>query len=225
VGADGESDETNQTRNVHHEVHPPPRIGTRSTSAGNTSNIGSRLVALGGSIGIGSSHTSSTAMGLGGSTSMHIRRQSPRLVLVTTTVTAAHIEGVDTISNPHGQTRVVNPTTNLRPATRKNAISKVTTTNQPSTSGRRRITRGQKRKRQRYQGRRMPFRGEDDDSRPRLNESSTLDVEGSRPTKKIVTRDNTLRLRSSSPQRDDKLTISDSEHESHDEAPNDPTYR
>ena len=55
--------------------------------------------------------------------------------------------------------------------------------------GRQRTTRGVKRTRKRYQGRSFLFTAEDyneDEGRPHLNENGIQDVEGSRPTNKII---------------------------------------
>ena len=67
--------------------------------------------------------------------------------------------------------------------------------------GRLKTTRGVKRTRKRYQGRLLPFTAEDynkDEGRPHLDENGIQDVEGSRPTKKIIVsqHDRELHLRS-----------------------------
>ena len=86
------------------------------------------------------------------------------------------------------------------------------------------VQRGTKRRRRaRYQGRALPFRGEEDDTRPQLDDDGIRDVEGSRPTKKIVTRDENLRLRSVTPHSDEEFSTEDSDGDSRVEALDDPT--
>lgn len=69
------------------------------------------------------------------------------------------------------------------------------------------------------------FKGEEGDSRPRLDETRTIHESGSRKTKKLITGNGGgLRLRSQTPQSDDDLYTSDNSSRSREEAPNDPTY-
>lgn len=95
-------------------------------------------------------------------------------------------------------------------------------------TGRRRITRGVKRRR-RYQGRAFRFAGEDydpSDGRPNLDNNGIRDVEGSRPTKKlVVTRDDRLHLRTASPQSDDDESTDESDEDPRCMEANDPTVR
>jgi hypothetical protein len=104
----------------------------------------------------------------------------------------------------------------------------VVSTSEASGSERRRTTRGVKRLR-RYQGRSLPFTGEEydpSDGRPNLDDNGIRDASGSRPTKKlVVSRDDTLRLRSISLQTDDDNSTDESDEDPRCVEANDPTIR
>jgi hypothetical protein len=90
-----------------------------------------------------------------------------------------------------------------------------------------RITRAMKRRKKqaRYQGRPLQFRGGDDDGRPRLDDHSILDPNGSQRTRRIVIKNDILHLQSGLPKHDDELSTDDSNNEERNKAPEDPTYR
>ena len=89
-------------------------------------------------------------------------------------------------------------------------------------------TRAAKRQR-RYQGRQTPFVGDDydvADGLPHLDEHGIRGVESSQRTKKLVTSRGSLRLRSVSPQEDDKnMSTKESDVDPRCMEPNDPTVR
>ena len=91
-----------------------------------------------------------------------------------------------------------------------------------------RTTRGAKRRR-RYQGRRIPFVGDDydvADGMPHLDEHGIRDVESSQRTKKLVTGRGSLRLRRVSPQEEDNdMSTEESDVDPRCMEPNDPTVR
>ena len=97
-----------------------------------------------------------------------------------------------------------------------------------SGSGRRRTTRGTKRHR-RNQGIAMPFIGENydpSDGRPNLDDDGIRDVDGSRPTRRLVIgRDDNLQLRSGTPQSDDGESTDESDVDPRCIEENDPTIR
>ncbi len=106
-------------------------------------------------------------------------------------------------------------------------IGDVATSSRANGIGRRRTTRGVKRAR--YQGRPIRFVGEDydpSDGRPNLDENGLCDVEGSRPTRRlVVTRDERLRLRAVTPRSDDDESTDDSDEDPRCLEANDPTVR
>ena len=93
--------------------------------------------------------------------------------------------------------------------------------------GRRRTTKGVKRSR--YQGRPTQFVGEDydpNDGRPNWDESGLRDVEGSRPTMRlVVTQGERLRLRAATPRSDDDESTDESYEDPRCVEANDPTVR
>jgi hypothetical protein len=120
------------------------------------------------------------------------------------------------------------PTTNTNEVASITKTGNVASSSKASNMGHRRTTRGVKRQ-CRYQGRAYRFAGDDydpSDGRPNLDENGVRDIDGSRPTRRlVVTRDERLRLRSVSPQSDDDESTDDSDEDPRCIEANDPTVR